>query len=199
MTASKPKRSKIRYTSSVHDHLLFAGVIVLAALIYIVRLNGYFARYNAVVGLALLILVGFTFFMVLVSKFRFQKKIVTSLPTQLDTMTGQTFEHFVANLLPYQGFKHIRLTEYYDLGFDITAEKNGVKWGIQVKRHSSKVKMVAVQQAVAALKHYNCQKAMVITNSSFTKQAQKLALSNGCVLVDKRQLEYWIKLSSSHK
>lgn len=200
MSVSKSKRTKIRYTSSVHDHLLFVGVIVLAALLYATRLNDYFVRSNTIViGLVLLTLLVLACLVMFIGRLQSQKKIMFSDSTQLDMMTGRSFERYIASLLPYQGFRRIRLTEYYDLGFDITAEKTDMKWGIQVKRHSNKVKMAAVQQAVAALKHYNCQKAMVITNSSFTKQAQRLAASNGCVLVDGHQLNHWIELSSRYK
>lgn len=104
---------------------------------------------------------------------------------QVDNMTGLEFEKYVAQQLKSLGYKHVRLTEKYDLGVDIIAEKDGVRWGIQVKRYSGLVKADAVRQVVTALKSYNCDRAMVITNSSFSQTAKELASSNDCVLIER--------------
>jgi hypothetical protein len=62
---------------------------------------------------------------------------------QVDTMNGMQFERYVAKLLPSLGFKHISMTEKYDYGVDIIAIKEGVAWGIQVKRYKGLVKAAA--------------------------------------------------------
>lgn len=107
-------------------------------------------------------------------------------PKSIDKLDGVAFERYVARMLREQGYTNVKLTETYDLGVDIIAEKDGIKWGIQVKRYSGFVKAEAVRQAVTALKHYKCDKAMVITNSYFSKPAIILANSNDCVLIDRR-------------
>jgi restriction system protein len=106
----------------------------------------------------------------------------------VDSMEGLEFERYIAQLLKRHGFHKIKLTERYDMGVDIIAEKNGTRWGIQVKRHSSVVKASAVRQVVTALPFYNCNRSMVITNSTYSKVAIKLAKSNGCVLVNRDSL-----------
>ncbi len=106
----------------------------------------------------------------------------------IDQMSGLEFEKCVAGLLRKRGYAHIRITEKYDLGVDITAEKNGLRWGIQVKRYSGLVKADAVRQVVTAVKFYQCDKAMVITNSVFSGSAIKLADSNDCLLMDRTNL-----------
>ena len=103
-------------------------------------------------------------------------------------MTGLEFERYVARLLKTRGYSHIKLTEEYDYGIDIIAEKDGIRWGIQVKRCSGLVKANAVRQVVTALKKYNCDIAMVISNSTYSKVAKELAKSNQCVLVDRNGL-----------
>jgi restriction system protein len=108
-------------------------------------------------------------------------------------MSGTEFEQYIANLLRKQGYSHIKLTEHYDLGLDIIAQKEGQTWGIQVKRYNRPVKMAAVRQVVSALKHYDCERAMVITNSFFSAPAQELAASNNCILIDRQQLMRWSK------
>ena len=103
----------------------------------------------------------------------------------VDKMSGIEFEHFVADLLKKQGYTKVRLTEKYDYGVDIIAFKDGLTWGVQVKRHSGLVKANAVRQVVTGLKIYNCDRAMVITNSYFSKVAIKLAKSNNCILINR--------------
>lgn len=111
-----------------------------------------------------------------------------SITTDLDIMTGLEFEHYVAGLLKQNGFYEVKLTERYDFGVDIIAEKDGVRWGIQVKRHAGLVKANAVRQVVTALRIYGCDRAVVITNSTFSRVTQRLAQANDCVLVDRKGL-----------
>jgi len=68
-------------------------------------------------------------------------------------MTGLEFERYVARLLKSKGYNNIRLTEEYDYGIDIIAEKDGIRWGIQVKRYSGLVSADAVRQVITALKN----------------------------------------------
>ena len=103
-------------------------------------------------------------------------------------MTGLEFELFVASTLRKQGYGKVTLTEKYDYGIDIIAYRDGIRWGIQVKRYSGLVKADAVRQVVTALRKYNCDRAMVITNSSYSKVATELARSNDCLLVGRRNL-----------
>ena len=109
----------------------------------------------------------------------------------IDNMTGLEFERYVARLLETQGYSNIHLTERYDYGVDIVATKDGITWGIQVKRYSGLVKADAIRQVVTALKMYHCDQAMVVTNSIFSRPAQTLANSNNCVLVDRSGLSRW--------
>ncbi|MFZ2545068.1 MAG: restriction endonuclease [Candidatus Saccharimonadales bacterium] len=106
----------------------------------------------------------------------------------IDSMNGLDFEQYVAGLLRKNGFHNVSLTERYDFGVDIIAEKDGVRWGIQAKRHSGLVKAAAVRQVVTGLRLYNCDQAMVITNSTYSVVARRLATGNDCVLVDRMGL-----------
>ena len=110
----------------------------------------------------------------------------------VDSMDGLAFERYIAALLKRQGYTNVKLTERYDLGVDIIADKNGVRWGIQVKRYSGLVKALAVRQVVTGLRKYGCDRAMVITNSSFSRVATELAESNDCILVTRKELARWI-------
>jgi HJR/Mrr/RecB family endonuclease len=110
----------------------------------------------------------------------------------IDRMTGLEFERCIAGLLKHQGYTNVRLTEKYDYGVDIIAEKDDIRWGIQIKRYSGQVKADSVRQVVTALKKYHCDRSIVITNSKFSKVAKDLASCNDCTLVDRNILLKWI-------
>lgn len=115
-------------------------------------------------------------------------KVMTRRSTEIrnfDSMSGLEFEHYIAKLLQKNGFHNISLTEKYDLGVDIIAEKHGIRWGIQVKRYSGLVNANAVRQVVSGLRLYSCDRAIVITNSKYSPIAQRLAAGNDCILIDR--------------
>ena len=103
----------------------------------------------------------------------------------VDSMDGISFEYYIAQLLAERGYSNISLTEQYDYGVDIIAEKDGVRWGVQTKRYSGLVKAEAVRQVVTGLRLYGCDRAMVVTNSTYSNVARRLAEGNDCVLIDR--------------
>ena len=113
------------------------------------------------------------------------------LDPEVDTMTGLQFERYVASALKRQGYTHIKMTELYDWGVDIIARKDGITWGVQVKRCSGMVKAAAVRQVVTALRKYNCDRGMVVTNGVYSRPAVELARSNDCILIDRSALIEW--------
>ena len=107
-----------------------------------------------------------------------------------DCMEGHEFEYFCSNLLRKRGFSRVQVTQGSgDYGIDIIAWKNGVKYGIQCKRYSGTVGWHAVEEAYAGAVYYGCDKAVVITNSQFTKQAVNGAERIGVFLWDKNWIE----------
>ena len=56
------------------------------------------------------------------------------------------------------------------------------------KRWKGNIGVGAVQEIVAAKAHYQCQQAMVVTNSAFTLAARQLAASNGVTLWNRQAL-----------
>lgn len=128
--------------------------------------------------------------------YRLAHRIITNHRlSDVDTMDGLVFEKYVANLLKQQGYSNISLTEQYDYGVDIIANRDGICWGIQVKRYSGLVKADAVRQVVTGLRVYGCDRAMVITNSTYSRVALELARSNGCELIDRSGLMHMMTQS----
>lgn len=93
---------------------------------------------------------------------------------------GYNYEDRVAKSLKRKGYRNIKITPRSgDFGADIIAtDKFGRKTCFQCKNYEGTVGIGAVQEIAAARKHYGCKKAVVVTNSTFTNAAKKLALSN---------------------
>ncbi|MCW3094482.1 MAG: putative endonuclease distantly related to archaeal Holliday junction resolvase and Mrr-like [Chthonomonadaceae bacterium] len=110
----------------------------------------------------------------------------------VDGMDGRTFEHYVAKLLQSQGYKTTVTQASGDLGVDIVAERDGVRYAIQCKRYSNQIPRTAVSDAVAGAAHYRCTEMMVVTNNYFPAGAVQLARANRCTLVDRNGLAQWV-------
>ncbi|MCW1968179.1 MAG: restriction endonuclease [Anaerolineae bacterium] len=111
---------------------------------------------------------------------------------QIDRMDGLDFEHYVARLLSHRGYRTHVTPGSNDYGVDVVAERGSERFAVQVKRYKGKVSRRAVSDAVGAMRHYNCNRCMVVTNSYYTDDAQVLADTNHCVLVDRDELSSWI-------
>ena len=106
-----------------------------------------------------------------------------SLP--LSNMDGHQFEYYCADLLRKNGFSKVEVTPGSgDQGVDVLSEKDGVKYAIQCKKYSSPLGNTPVQEVNAGKTYYNCHVAVVMTNSTFTKSATKLAAATGVLLWD---------------
>lgn len=170
-----------RYSRSQSNDVLFPIVIIVGAAAWIHRAQLVRMAYIALGILGCLLLLRLCW------KFMIRHRF-TRLH-DIDSMDGLDFEHYVAELLRENGFRNVSLTEKYDFGVDIIAEKDGVRWGIQAKRYSGLVKAEAVRQVVTGLRIYGCDRAMVITNSTYSAVAQRLATGNDCILVDRVELK----------
>lgn len=107
----------------------------------------------------------------------------------IDIMTGEEFEHFIATLFARMGYSTQVTQLSGDQGIDVIAEKDGKKLGIQAKCYSGSVGNSAIQEAAAGKAHYNLDKVLVITNNYFTDSARQLAASNNVVLWDRTLLK----------
>lgn len=100
-------------------------------------------------------------------------------------MTGLEYEKLVAKYLRKHGYHRVSVTRGSgDYGVDVIAHKGKHKFAVQCKYYNSAVSLDAVQEAVAGMAVYGCDRAMVVTNSTFTQAAIQLAKSNGVVLLE---------------
>ena len=124
----------------------------------------------------------------------FEKKLSRNADNKLSVkeiehLDGFEFEQLIGDLFKKAGYK-VRVTKKSgDQGADLIVEKDGVSTAIQTKKYSDSVGNKAVQEIVASMKYYDCDKAMVITTGDFTKSAYELAARNGVKLIDGKELD----------
>lgn len=100
-------------------------------------------------------------------------------------ITGQEYEHLVASYLLKHGYTNVEVTKSSgDFGVDVIAHKGGKKYAVQCKYYSVPVGLSAIQEVVAGKAIYNCDSAMVVTNSNFTDSAKRLAKDNHVILLE---------------
>ncbi len=107
---------------------------------------------------------------------------------EIDRMDGITFERYLVSLFRRQGYNVHHTPASGDFGADLIISKNGVRTAVQAKRYAKNVGVKAIQEVVTAQKMYICAKAMVVTNSTYTRAAQQLARANNVDLWDRRHL-----------
>lgn len=100
-------------------------------------------------------------------------------------MTGLEYEKLVAKYLKNHGYYDVTVTKGSgDFGIDIIARKGAHKYAVQCKYYTSAVSLDAVQEAVAGMAYYNCDKAMVVTNNTYSPSARQLAKCNNVILLE---------------
>lgn len=95
------------------------------------------------------------------------------------------YEYVIAGFLERHRFTSATVTQKSgDYGADVIAtDCNGIKWCVQCKMYNNVVGVKPVQEVVAALGYYGCQRAMVVCTSGYTEQAEALARANDVKLV----------------
>ena len=124
---------------------------------------------------------------------KFKDSLLSDIPNytldDLDLLDGIQFEEFLAKLYKKMGYTAEVTKSSGDQGGDLIISKGSKKTVVQAKRYSDKVANSAVQEAVTAIRHYDCDNAMVVTTNYFTKSAIELASSNDVTLTDRDDLE----------
>lgn len=163
-------------------------------------------RYYFLIGIALVLAIIFIpipiplvvlFFTVAWILIAFKKhcsyKISKHTLKEIDKMTGEEFEYYVAYLFRLMGY-HANVTKTSgDYGADVIATRfiggRNERTAIQCKRYQGKVGIAAIQEVIGAQAYYKTQRAFVITNSYFTDAAKNLAFSSKVTLWDRDILQ----------
>lgn len=104
-----------------------------------------------------------------------------------EDMSGIEYEKYVASKLLRRGFRKTEVTPGSgDFGADIVGkDKYGRKVCVQCKKYRGSVGVAAVQEVIAATRYYKCDYSIVITTSTFTSAAKKMAAQTGVLLEEK--------------
>ncbi len=109
--------------------------------------------------------------------------------SQINSMTGTEFENYLKLLFEKMGYNVSLTKKSKDFGVDLILEKNGKKTIMQAKCYSNTVGVSAVQEIISARNHYNIFDAIVMTNKTFSKEAQILAEESKVMLAGQEELE----------
>jgi hypothetical protein len=102
---------------------------------------------------------------------------------QMEFENEITFERNCGELLKSQGFSVEYTRQSWDLGVDIIATKQGLRYALQCKARESPSGVKAVQGAIAGKQHYQTDYAVVVSQGGVTRAASELATSVGVTLV----------------
>jgi restriction system protein len=118
---------------------------------------------------------------------------------EIDRMDGIAFERYLEVLFRQQSYHTERTPPSGDFGADLILSKDCLRTVVQAKRYTKNVGVKAIQEVVAAQKMYHGAKALVVTNSHYTKAARHLAQVNHVELWDREHLVTMIlSIQKSH-
>lgn len=100
---------------------------------------------------------------------------------------GHEYELYVAWWLRQNGYTGVKVTQGSgDFGADVIGkDKNGRLVAVQCKMYKGAVGYRAVEEAIAGMHYYKCDRAMVVTTGTYTKQAVTAARKCGVELKER--------------
>ena len=107
---------------------------------------------------------------------------------KVDRLSGESFEQYLKAHFKKMGYKVKETRKSGDYGADLLLKKWGKTTVVQAKRYEKPVGLSAVQEVIGAMAYYEADKAMVITNRTFTRNARNLADQSGVDLWDRDSL-----------
>jgi len=111
--------------------------------------------------------------------------------------TGTQFEMLLVNLFSDLGYSVKHTGKAGDQGADLLVIRDNYIYAIQAKYYASKLGNTPIQEIVGSLSFYNAHRGVVVTNSSFTANAIKLAKANDVILIDGEKLNELIECAVS--
>jgi len=120
---------------------------------------------------------------------RFMRDSVSMAPRRFADLSGSAFEDLLVSLYGAMGYSVQKTGKTGDAGCDLVVNMDNERWVVQAKRYTGSVGIAAVQEANTAKALYNCGRAMVVTTSSFTKEAYEAARANNVKLIEGDELE----------
>lgn len=107
---------------------------------------------------------------------------------QTSNQVGEVYEQECYQLLLQSGYSIKETPKTGDFGCDLMAVKSAISFCIQCKMHGKPVGVAAIQQAVSAKDYYDCDFAVVTSESAFTDAALKMANKLNVMCLSSKQL-----------
>ena len=107
---------------------------------------------------------------------------------KVDKLSGRKFEQYLAAQFRHLGYRVKETGGSHDYGADLLLKKRRETIVVQAKRYEKNVGLSAVQEAAGAVACYGADRAMVVTNSRFTKSARTLARQNDVELWGREEI-----------
>ena len=127
--------------------------------------------------------------------FKKEKQQLIQKYSLTDITTGSEFELYLGALFKDLGYKVKHTGKTGDQGCDLILKKKNCIYAVQAKFYTGKLSNTPIQEVFGSLKYYNANRGVVITNSSFTSDAKKLAKVNNVILIDGDKLNELIEFS----
>jgi hypothetical protein len=121
----------------------------------------------------------------------------SAIPKRFQDFPPSDFEDFIAQVFKDNGYE-VQQTSYSgDFGADLILEKDKSRIAVQVKKYSAenKVGVKDINQLIGGQRYYNCDDALIITTSSFTKSGSELASKTNLKCWDWNKLQKYISLT----
>lgn len=100
-------------------------------------------------------------------------------------MDGVDFEKFIALIFTLRGYKVTFTPRAGDQGVDLIAARDAERIAIQCKRWNNPVGLKAIQEVFTGKSLYKCTEGLLITTTSLSPQAERMA--------NKLDITYWDK------
>lgn len=123
-----------------------------------------------------------------------ERKVIEEKYNLNNITTGSQFELYLENVFKDLGYKVRHTGKAGDQGADLVLKYGDKIYVVQAKYYSSKLDNTPVQEIVGAIKYYNANQGVVVTNSSFTNGAEQLAKANNIILIDGTELKQLVDL-----
>ena len=124
------------------------------------------------------------------------EKLASTGIFDIDEMEGTEFENRLKILFENLGYHVEHTGKSGDVGVDLILWKYGHKTAVQAKRYEGNVGIKAVQEVHLGMDYYNCDRAIIVTNSRFTDEAWHVAKKTNIKLWNRN---YLIKVLQTEK
>lgn len=105
------------------------------------------------------------------ARLRRRRRLLNLRLRDLDRLSGAAFEDWIAAVLQASGWRIEHTPRTGDYGVDLIASKGEARIGIEAKRRQGPISNHVVRSVVAGCQYHGCNRAAVVTQSTFTRQA----------------------------